>query len=320
MSRILLFLAFCFPLFLTAQDEAIFNHYVQNPIILNPGAAGFADTYRIALNARAQWSGFEDSPKTIALRLNGPVGNNFGLGVSLFNESAAQLSRTKGQLDVAFRFDIGRGNKKEAPFRAAFGLFTEFERLTLDGDILMNPQQRPGDEDLMAFLDGNNEFDAGFGFYGTYLDNTFGGLTINNLVSNRLENISGANSANTINYTFLLGHRYYLESANVNLTPSIMLRNVEDAPFMMDLNLQAGFLDDRFIGGLSYRYLGALGILLGTRQKGFELYYSYDVAFGGFQQYNNGSHELTVAYSISRTQIEDSRRRKIQQQREQNRR
>jgi len=294
---------------LSGQDEAIFNHYVQNPIILNPAAAGFTDEYRLSLNARAQWSGFETSPKTIALRLNGPVGQSFGIGGALFTESAAQINRLKGQVDVAFRFGLGKEVKGKQPFQAAFGFFTQFQRLTLDPEIVNNPQYEPGDLDLMTFLDGKNQFDAGVGIYGSHEAGAFGGFTINNLVINRLNDISGRTTDEGFNFTFLLGQRFRVEELNVNLTPSIMIRDVQDAPFMMDFNLQAGFLDDQFIAGLSYRYLGAIGVLLGTQLNGLQLYYNFDLGFGGFQTYNSGSHEITVGYAIGRGSIQEAQRR-----------
>ena len=300
---------------LRAQDEAIFNHYVQNPIILNPAAAGFDDEYRVQLNARAAWSGFEDSPKTLGIRVNGPIGNAFGIGAALFTESAAQQRRLKGQVDVAFRFGFGPETRGEKAFQAGFGFFTQFSRFSLDGSVLMNPQFVAGDDQIMAMIDGDNSFDAGLGFYGSYLKNTFGGITINNLVSNRLENISGTVNNNGINYTFLLGQHFDVEELKVRLTPSLMMRNVEAAPFMLDFNLQAGFDEDKFIAGLSYRYLGAMGILLGTKLNGFQLFYSYDVSFGGFQEYHNGSHEFTVGYVIDRNAIRVERERKAQEDR-----
>ncbi|MBC6995598.1 PorP/SprF family type IX secretion system membrane protein [Neolewinella lacunae] len=299
---------------LRAQDETIFNHYVQNPIILNPAAAGFADEYVVFLNARAQWSGFEDSPKTIAARINGPIGQSFGIGGAIFTESAAQQRRLKGQVDVAFRFGLGEAVRDVQPFQAAFGFFTQFQRLTLDPSILNNPQIEPGDLEIMRLLDGRNQFDAGIGVYGSYLDRVFGGLTINNLVSNRLKNISGSNTNEGLNFTFLLGQRFKVEELNVNLTPSIMIRDVQDAPFMMDFNLQAGFLNDQFIAGLSYRYLGAIGLLLGTNLNGFQVYYSYDLGFGGFQPYNNGSHEFTVGYALSRASVVEAQRRSVREE------
>ncbi|MEL6274218.1 MAG: type IX secretion system membrane protein PorP/SprF, partial [Bacteroidota bacterium] len=169
---------------ITAQDEAIFNHYVQSPIMLNPGAAGFADEYQLQVNARAAWSGFEESPKTFVARLIGPIGKSFGLGGAIFSESAAQQNRLKGQLDVAFRFGIGNEVRGETPFQMAFGFFTQFERVTVDNSILDNPLIQPGDEVLMNFINGENRFDAGIGVWGSYRKNTFGGLTLNNLVSN----------------------------------------------------------------------------------------------------------------------------------------
>ncbi|MEO0733824.1 MAG: type IX secretion system membrane protein PorP/SprF, partial [Bacteroidota bacterium] len=159
------------------------------------------------------------------------------------------------------------------------------------------------------FLDGKNQFDAGVGIYGSHESGAFGGFTINNLVLNRLNDISGRTTDEGFNFTFLVGQRFQVEELNVNLTPSLMIRDVQGAPFMMDFNLQAGFLEDQFIAGLSYRYLGAVGILLGTKLNGFQLYYNFDLGFGGFQQYNSGSHEFTVGYSISRGSIQEAQRR-----------
>ena len=102
-------------------------------------------------------------------------------------------------------------------------------------------------------------------------------------------------------YTFNLGHRFELTQQKVSLEPSILLRQIRNAPFQMDLNLKAGFLDEQLIAGLSYRAgLGAMGILLGTRLTNFNLYYSYDVSFQRFQKYNTGSHEITVAFSFKK--------------------
>jgi len=294
---------------LSAQDEAVFNHYVQNPILLNPAAAGYLDEYTVQANVRAAWSGFEQSPKTVALRFNGPVGESFGIGLGVVSESAAQINRLKGQIDVAFRFGIGREVKGKQAFQAAFGFYTQFQRLTLDAGITGNPNFQSGDETIMQYLDGRNEFDAGIGIYGSYLDRIFGGFTINNLVANRLVDISGSTTNSGINYTFLIGQHFRLEELNVNLTPSIMMRNVHDAPFMLDFNVQAGFLNDQFIAGLSYRQIGGVGMLLGTEFSGVQLYYSFDLGFGGLQRYSNGSHELTVGYSIGRGKIQASRDR-----------
>lgn len=277
---------------LSAQDEAIFMHYTVSPILINPAVAGFDDSYNLQFNARAQWTGFEDAPQTLSARYNGPLGRTFGIGVGLFSETAAQLSRNKLQIDYAFRYPVNDD------WKLAFGFYTEFQQMRIDGDITGGAFYDPADGVLEDLLNGQGQFDAALGVYGTFRENTFGGLTFNNLVSSRLSNIAGVNESEPFfsYYTFNAGHRFDLTQQKMTLTPSILLRQIRNAPFQMDLNLNAGFLDDQLIAGVSYRAgLGAMGLLLGTKLANFNLYYSYDVSFQRFQKYNTGSHEITIA-------------------------
>lgn len=277
---------------LLAQDEAIFMHYTVSPILINPAVAGFDDTYNLQFNARAQWTGFVDAPQTLSARYNGPLGRTFGIGVGLFSETAAQLSRNKLQIDYAFRYPVNDD------WKLAFGFYTEFQQMRIDGDITGGPFYEAGDALLDDLLNGKGQFDAALGVYGTFRENTFGGITFNNLVSSRLSNIAGVNASEPFfsYYTLNAGHRFELTQQKISLTPSILMRQIRDAPFQMDLNLNAGFLDEQLIAGVSYRAgLGAMGLLLGTKLTNFNLYYSYDVSFQRFQKYNTGSHEITVA-------------------------
>ncbi len=277
---------------LLAQDEAIFMHYTVSPILINPAVAGFDDTYNLQFNARAQWTGFEDAPQTLSARYNGPLGRTFGIGVGLFSETAAQLSRNKLQIDYAFRYPVNDD------WKLAFGFYTEFQQMRVDGDVTGGVFYEAGDELLDDLLNGKGQFDAALGVYGTFRENTFGGLTFNNLVSSRLSNIAGVSDSEPFfsYYTLNVGHRFNMTQQKISLTPSILMRQIRNAPFQMDLNLNAGFLDEQLIAGVSYRAgLGAMGLLLGTKLTNFNLYYSYDVSFQRFQKYNTGSHEITVA-------------------------
>lgn len=287
----------------------MFNHYLINPAMINPAASAFDDTYRLQFNGRAAWSGFEDAPQTLGIRAAAPVGQTFGIGAAVFSESAAQLNRFKAQLDFSFRFQFGREYLNRKSWNLAFGFYTQVQRMTLDNGITTNVHYEAGDEVIMGMIQGNNEFDAAFGVFGSYLDNTYGGITINNLVANRLENIAGASTSNQLYYTFLVGHRFELTDLKVNLEPSLLIRQLRDAPSQVDLNLKAGFLQDQLITGLSYRSLGVLGLLLGTRLSGLDLYYTYDLSFQQFQSYNTGSHEVTVSLSMDRKKLQQRKRR-----------
>ena len=175
--------------------------------------------------------------------------------------------------------------------------------LRIDGDVANGFFFDPADATLNELLNGKGQFDAALGIYGTFREYTFGGITFNNLVSSRLSQIAGTGEAESFfsYYTFNLGHQFELTQQKVTLEPSLLMRQIRNAPFQMDLNLKAGFLDEQLIAGLSYRAgLGAMGILLGTRLTNFRLYYSYDVSFQRFQSYNTGSHEVTIALEFKK--------------------
>jgi type IX secretion system PorP/SprF family membrane protein len=301
MKKLTLLISFLvFTLALSAQYEAVFNHYNLgngSRNLINPAAAGFDGVAQLQFNLRAQWTGFEDAPKTYGALFNTPIGKSFGLGLGVYSEQAAQLQNLRLFLNYAFRFNVGEDWKISA------GFSTEFQQMTLNNDVLTGPLLQAGDQLVDDFLAGKGVFDASVGIYGTFRDNTFGGLSINNLVRNRLDDITiGETSSSVLKfYTFAFGHKFDLYDLNLTLEPSLVIRQVLMGPeSMVDINLKAGFLDEQLIAGLSYRggVANTLAILLGTRLSGFNLYYSYDISFNRFQDYSVGSHEVTVAFSF----------------------
>lgn len=297
---LLIFLsAFC--TLLSAQYEAVFNHYNLgngSRNLINPAAAGFDGVSQLQFNLRAQWTGFEDAPKTYGALFNAPIGKVFGLGLGVYSEQAAQLNNLRLFLNYAFRFTSGEDWKISA------GFSTEYQQMTLDSDVMTTPLLQQGDQLIDDFLGGQGVFDAAVAVYGTFRDNTFGGLTINNLVRNRIEdksNTVGQSTSALQFYNFVFGHKFDLYELNLTLEPSLVIRQVLGGPeSLVDINLKAGFLEEQLIAGLTYRGGGnsALAILLGTKLSGFNLYYSYDVSFLRFQDYSVGSHEVTVAFSF----------------------
>ncbi|MCB9265121.1 MAG: PorP/SprF family type IX secretion system membrane protein [Lewinellaceae bacterium] len=297
MKKILLLISFLSVVRLaSAQDEAIFSHYNIMPVLVNPSAAGFGDQHQFQLNARAQWSGFVDAPKTYSAQYNGPIGTNFGLGVGVLTETAAQMNRLRAHLNYAFRFKINDMIKLSA------GFSTEYQQVRLDNGVAAGVFFQEGDKIIEDFMDGRGVFDASLGVFSSFNEDTKVGLTFTNLVRSRLSNIgvNGSNESILKYYLFYASHKLRIEEHNFTLEPSILIRNVRDVPSQVDINLKAAFLDEALTTGLSYRSLGSLGILLGTRLSTFEVYYSYDVFFQNFQKYNDGSHEVTVALSFNR--------------------
>lgn len=280
-----------------AQDEAVYNHYHLNHMLVNPAATGMESLHRVHLNARAAWVGFgEGSPTTYSLAYNGAVGKQFGLGAMIFSENVASLSRTRGQLNYAFRFEF-------PDFKLGVGFSTEFENESIPASVMTNMSYDEGDMLIESLVDGRMRFDASFGVFSRIKEKTYVGLSFLNLISSRIGDISeGGEESNLLSfYTFTAGHKFVIEGLDFQIEPSLMIRKVRNVQSsLIDFNVKADFLEERITTGLSYRSGtgGALGILLGTKINAFRIYYTYDVYFGAFQRYSSGSHELTASFEF----------------------
>ena len=279
-----------------AQDQAIFSHYNINPILIHPAAAGFSGQHQLLFNARMQWTGFPDAPKTFMAQYNGPLSKSFGIGFGVLSESAAQLQRTRAQLNYAIRFPLGKD------WEMAAGFSTELQQIRLHGDVAGGSFVDLGDRIIDANMSGVRFLDASVGVYGTYKENTFGGLSFTNLVRSRLDGLVVSDEKESLfnYYVFYLGHKFEVEDLKFTLEPSVMARQIRDVPFQLDINLKAGFLDDQLLAGVSYRSLGVMGVMLGVQVSPFNLYYTYDVSFQRFQRFNSGAHEVTIALNMKK--------------------
>ncbi len=284
-----------------AQDESIYQHYHINPVLINPAAAGFNDYHEVFLNTRLQFTGVDGAPKSYALSYNGRVAPTFGLGAMIFREDIASLTRTRVQLNYAFQFtqfenlDLG------------LGFSTEFENNRVPASYTDNPLVDQNDITLIETIGGKSTFDASFGIWGRWKENTFFGLAIPNLISQRINNVNPAFPDESEGlgdfYMLSVGHSFPVEGFNFVLEPSILIRKAMDSPFGVDFNLKAKYLEERIIAGLTYRSGtgGNIALLLGTKlEDSFRIFYSYDFSFQRFQRYNGGSHELTLSFEFGK--------------------
>ena len=282
---------------LRAQDPAIFNHYLISPILINPSYAGFEEAHVLQGNFRNQWTGFPGAPLTYGFNYHGPIGKTLGVGFNILGENIASVSRLRFQLNYAFRYQIGESVKLAA------GFSTEFSNLRLNNNALDNPFYEAGDQLITAFNGGESILDATLGWYASFKDNTYVGLSFPNLIVAKISDIETGDPEGAFFkfFIFNVGHRFQFDNG-FSFEPSLLMRQVMDVPFNLDFNAKFGFLEERFIAGLSYRtgVGGALGVLLGTEFDQFRLFYSYDLSFQQFQQFNSGAHEMTIGLRLGK--------------------
>lgn len=281
-----------------AQEQAaVFDHYVVTPIVMTPAVAGFDGKHHIQMNLKAAWVGFPNSAKTYGIQYHGPIGKILGLGVGVLSENIGNTTLTRFQLNYAANFEINKIVK------LGVGFSTDFSKKTLARSVLESELYDEGDIIVEDAVDGENIFDAALGFWGTYNDQTFVGLTFPNLVVAKIGDIETESEGGTFlkSVIFNLGHKFDVSSSNLTLEPSLMIRKMLDVPIQAHFNIIGGFMDEQLLAGLSFQAGtgGAMGLLLGTKVDVFKVYYSYGLGFSNFQQYSNGSHEITVGFAFN---------------------
>jgi type IX secretion system PorP/SprF family membrane protein len=292
------FLLGCLTVAAFAQEQAVYSHYQVFPILINPAYTGFEGNHQLLANARSTWTGFPGRPTTYTLLYNGPVSDKLALGGGIFSEKVGDLSTLKFQVNYAFRFQVQKA-------KIGLGLSTEFLRRQASADLLTDPTVDRNDAVLEGLIDGQQIFDASIGAHMLYDNRLFIGLTLPNTVRTRLDEVpvdeqTEGSSSLLQHYVFQLGYQLNVPKQNFMVIPSLTMRKFRDTPYQIDLNVQGRFMEEKLIAGLTFRpnNRGAVAFQLGTRHNSFQVLYAYDVSFGPFQQYNGGSHEVTVAYSL----------------------
>jgi len=270
------------------DERYIYTQAHVNPQLINPGAFGATGMHQVLVNYRNKWQGIEGSPSTLSLSYNGDVGNNLGVGVNIVNDRFGALQTTKAGFGVSYII-------KTENNQVGFGMSAEYIRHGITGIGNADPL----DPIINRALNGAEIFEASFGLHGIYLEKLTYGLVIPSAVSARISDIDNETEKRPVGFILMAGYKVDLHS-DITMTPTFIVKNLAYVPTHIDMNLNFGFLQDKLIGGLNYT-LGAdkrLGFLIGTNIDKFNLYYSYNTSSSFIQDYNNGSHELTLGINF----------------------
>lgn len=270
------------------DERYIYTQAQLNPQLINPGAIGSAMKHQILLNYRNKWSGIDGAPRTVTLSYNGPVGNRLALGVNVLSDKFGELETTKGAVGLSYII-------KSETNQVGFGISAEYIKHGLAGF----GNADPNDPVISQALAGAEYFDASFGLYGIYMDRLTYGLALPSMVSSRISDIDDNSPDRELGFILQFGYKLDIQS-DISMTPGIIMKKLANVPTHIDLNLNFGFLQDKLIGGVTYT-LGAdkrLGFLLGTKIEKLNFYYSYNTSSHLIQDYNNGSHELTLGVNF----------------------
>jgi type IX secretion system PorP/SprF family membrane protein len=297
-----------------AQQDAQFSQYMFNGIYINPAYAGYKEALNMHAYYRAQWTGIQGAPRTFSIALDGAANdNNVGWGVQLAGDKLGAQSSTSVYGNYAYRIRMN----EDGTARLAFGLSVGFEQLAINGQLLttIDPEtgQPVGTQSTIVP-------DARAGVY--YADQRFyAGFSIDNLVSSHV-------SPEKFVYIPQPKPHYYLTAGmmvpindQLQLKPSFLLKDDRAGPTSLDLNTFLLIDEKLWIGG-SYRtgvslydksYLQKSLINRDAAVAAVEFYpvpelrvgYAYDFSIGALQSYSQGSHEISIGYTIGANKKRD---------------
>lgn len=276
---------------LSAQQDALFNQYMFNMLVMNPAYAGTSDVFNATLIGRQQWVGLEGAPRTSTLSVHSPLPNdNMGLGFYIYTDQLGPVKNTGFLGTYSYRVRIGTG---KLSFGIQFGMKSEH----IDFHKLDVPEN---DLNYFGTNEKNINLDANFGVY-YYTDRYYIGLSSKHLMEPQVGVVQNDDG---FVYSKLLRHFYGMAGIAFKLTdnlifkPSTLVKFVPDAPVQFDIN--ASFLLYNVLWvGTSYRtersFVLMTEILIGSK---FRMGYSYDMFMDELKVTNLGSHEIMLSYEI----------------------
>ena len=293
MKRLLL-ISFCSLTGLSfGQQVSLNSQYMFNEISFNPGATGSKDYVSVHLNARQQWVGFEGAPSTQTLSAHGYVGKNMGVGGTFYNDVTGPSRRTGMSIMSAYRLRLSA----DKAHTLGMGLGVSFTQHIIDEDRLTT--YLPDDPAIVVGYNDRFVPDASVGFYYTFKDAGFAGISARNLLQTNRDLF---NFDETVvnpmvrNYHIYGGYNFTLPQ-NWRLKPTAMVRMIDALAIQWDLSLLASFDNKVWFGG-SYRHNDAAVAMAGFQFGVFKLGYGYDFTLSDIQNYSAGSHELFLELQI----------------------
>lgn len=287
-----------------AQQDPSYSQYFFNPMYVNPGYAGSRDVLSGTLVHRSQWIGVDGAPVSQELNVHSALPNtNIGLGLQVSNDRIGPVKNTSIAAIFAYHLHVGTES------RLSFGISGMVSDVRVDFNSLTME-----DETDMALT--NNSYnswvpDAGAGLY-FYRHRFYAGLSARNLIQSRLrlQDAAGANSAKFFrHYYFVTGFVTDL-GQNFALRPSLLVKYVQGAPVLFDVNASVIFKEQLYLGagfrtGKRVEMKGLDNMFIASIEYDFKnrlrFGYSYDVYLDRSSAYNHGTHEIMIGWDLGFT-------------------
>ncbi len=272
-----------------AQQDPQFTQYMYNTLSVNPAYAGSRGHLTALLMHRSQWVGVNGAPTTQVLAVDGPMGNNVGLGLVLSHDGLGPSSEVFVDANFSYTVKLDDTGKK-----LSFGLKGGGRLFNVDftKGLVENPD--------VAFQNNiENKFfpTIGAGVY-YHTASSYLGLAVPNFFSEDHYDGQEQEIASERLHYFLIGGKIIDLTPDIKFKPAFFVKWVPGAPVIADISANA-MLMETFTAGLAYRWDDSFSALLGLQiSPDLSVGYAYDLTTSDLRSYTSGTHEVFLRYEF----------------------
>lgn len=257
---------------------------------------------------RNQWSGITGAPQGQTILIDFPsVYKSLGFGINLSRASIGIQEKNDLSGSYAYRLKLPKasiGLGLQLSYRQFVNDFTKEGLIAIDGF------ERDPSLERIRFVSGS--FNLGLGFF-LGADKYYIGLSVPRLVKTDIDATGDNNLTQEVRHLYgMLGLKFVLNQ-DWKLAPKVLLKLAENAPF--DLDLQSSFIyQDQLHLGVNFRaggtqqsLLESSSVLIGFNfTKNIFASMSYDFNTTALRQYEDGSFELLLKYTVGKNTTPES--------------
>jgi type IX secretion system PorP/SprF family membrane protein len=274
-----------------AQQDKLITHFVYDKMSVNPGETGLDDGICATMMYRNQWDKVNGAPNSAVLNIEANMNRFFpgGLGISFYHDAIGFSRQNNVLLNYSYPLELGGAGTLGIGVGLGlvnFGMSPVWVPPTtnVDNTLPIGFTATSMDFNFGLYWKGNEDYYAGIS--STHLNQSLLSSTINSTVNEYQM---------ARHYYIMGGKRFSKVLADGDIDAQIMMRT-DMVKFSADFNVRY-FWKNIGYGGLTYRTVDAIGIMLGfVPMQNMTVGYSYDITTNKLANVSRGSHELVVKY------------------------
>jgi type IX secretion system PorP/SprF family membrane protein len=225
-----------------AQQDAQYNQYIFNELVINPAYAGTKEVFNVNAIYSNQWTGFTGSPTTQTLSVDGPVTDKIGVGLHLINDKIG--AENQNGIFGSYSFKV----KINSSLKLSMGIAAGTTNFNINGNDLVTVN--PDDPQVPKSMINKFRFDSKAGLF-LYNVRFFAGFSSSNITANIFKS-KDLLVANQVRHYYLTSGYVFDIAPKFKFKPSFLVKADFKAPTNIDLNVFFLY-NERFWLGSSVR-------------------------------------------------------------------